>query len=143
METLTQADLDLLRRIVGRMIPASAGYGVPGADDPAIFGAIEALLRERAVPMGALLLGVRTGDLAEPSASAAQALFQRMREADANAFLSLTLAVAQSYYRDDRVMLSLDMEPRPPFPKGYELAEGDWSLLEPVKRRSKLWRSAS
>ena len=46
----------------------------------------------------------------------------------------------QCYYRDDRVMRSLGMEPRPPFPKGYEVAQGDWSLLEPVKARDPFWR---
>ena len=43
-------------------------------------------------------------------------------------------------YRDDRVLRSLGMEPRPPFPKGFEVEQGDWSLLEPVKRRGKLYR---
>jgi hypothetical protein len=39
------------------------------------------------------------------------------------------------YYRDDRVMVSLGLEARPPFPKGYVLEQGDWSLLDPVRAR--------
>ena len=35
------------------------------------------------------------------------------------------------YYRDDRVMVSLGLEARPPFPKGHVLEQGDWSLLRP------------
>jgi len=50
--------------------------------------------------------------------------------------------VMQCYYRDDRVMESLGMEPRPPFPEGFEVEEGDWSMLEPVQRRGKIWRDA-
>lgn len=38
------------------------------------------------------------------------------------------------------VLRSLDMEPRPPFPKGFAVEQGDWSLLEPVKRRGRLYR---
>ena len=35
--TLSTAEQDCLRCIVGHMIPASERYGVPGADDPVIF----------------------------------------------------------------------------------------------------------
>ncbi|MGH7054344.1 MAG: hypothetical protein ACREFK_16060 [Stellaceae bacterium] len=30
-------------------------------------------------------------------------------------------------------MRSLGMEPRPPYPKGFEVESGDWSLLDPVR----------
>jgi hypothetical protein len=49
----------------------------------------------------------------------------------------------QCYYRDARVMESLGMEARPPFPKGYELEQGEWSLLDPVRDRGKMWRDAT
>jgi hypothetical protein len=32
------------------------------------------------------------------------------------------------------------MEARPPHPKGYEMAPHDLSLLDPVRRREKLYR---
>jgi hypothetical protein len=50
--------------------------------------------------------------------------------------------VLQCYYRDDRVLRSLGLELRPPFPKGYGLEQGDWSLLDPVKARPLMWRRA-
>jgi hypothetical protein len=53
---------------------------------------------------------------------------------------ALSRAVLQCYYRDDRVIRSLGMEPRPPFPKGHVLEQGDWSLLDPVRTRPKMWR---
>ena len=49
--------------------------------------------------------------------------------------------VLQCYYRDDRVMRSLGMEPRPPFPLGYAIEASDWSLLEGVKKKGKTYRS--
>ena len=51
-----------------------------------------------------------------------------------------TRIVLQCYYRDDRVMISLGMEPRAPFPKGHDLPQGDWALLDPVRKRGKIWR---
>jgi len=51
-----------------------------------------------------------------------------------------TRIVLQCYYRDDRVMISLGMEPRAPFPKGHDLPQGDWALLDSVRKRGKIWR---
>jgi hypothetical protein len=56
-----------------------------------------------------------------------------LRETGAEALASLTRITLQCYYRDDRVMRSLGMEPRSPFPEGFELEQGDWSPLDPVR----------
>jgi hypothetical protein len=37
-------------------------------------------------------------------------------------------------------MRSLGMEPRPPWPKGFDVPQGDWFLLEPVCARGKIYR---
>jgi len=34
----------------------------------------------------------------------------------------------------------LGMEARPPFPHGYTLEQGDWSLLDAVRKRLPFWR---
>jgi hypothetical protein len=52
----------------------------------------------------------------------------------------LTRIVILCYYRDERVMLSLGLEPRAPFPKGHVVEQGDWSLLDPVRARKPFWR---
>jgi hypothetical protein len=44
------------------------------------------------------------------------------------------------YYQDPRILAVLGMAPRPPHPEGYEMDPGDLSLLEPVRRRGKLYR---
>jgi hypothetical protein len=53
---------------------------------------------------------------------------------------ALTRVIVQCYYRDDRVMRSLGMEVRPAFPKGFEVEQGDWSLLDPVRARAPFYR---
>jgi hypothetical protein len=53
---------------------------------------------------------------------------------------ALGRAVLQCYYRDDRVMRSLGIEPRSPYPKGRVLEQGDWSLLNRVRDRPRMWR---
>jgi hypothetical protein len=134
-----------LRTIAGIMIPASAEYAIPAADDPAIFDDIQRSL-------GRDLDSVRSAlrELAELAGGSFAELEEPRRESVANAFLSsgtpdvtvLGRAILQCYYRDDRVMRSLGLEPRPPFPKGHTLEQGDWSLLDPVRNRPKMWRDA-
>jgi len=54
----------------------------------------------------------------------------------------LARVILQCYYRDDRVLRSLGLELRAPFPKGHVLPEGDWSLLDSVKARPTKLRGA-
>ena len=56
------------------------------------------------------------------------------------ALTMLSRLILQCYYRDDRVLLSLQMERRPPFPKGFQVEQGDWSLLDPVRARKPFYR---
>lgn len=46
----------------------------------------------------------------------------------------------QCYYRNDETLVSLGMEARTPFPLGHKVADGDWSLLNPVRARGKIYR---
>jgi hypothetical protein len=44
------------------------------------------------------------------------------------------------YYQQDRVLEAIGIDPRPPHPHGYAVAENDLTLLEAVKARGKRWR---
>jgi hypothetical protein len=73
--------------------------------------------------------------LAGLDAARREAVAREFRTSGGPAAATLVRVVLQCYYRDDRVLRSLGLELRPPFPKGYELEQGDWSLLDPVKAR--------
>jgi len=142
---LTQVESRNLRRLAGIMIPASMEYGVPGADDPDIFADIKRSLgRDTAAVRQALasLLDMAGGDYAGLDAAKAEAVCARLHDRGGPAVAALGRAIVQCYYRDDRVILSLGLEPRPPFPKGHVLEQGDWSLLEAVRGRPQMWRDA-
>ena len=62
------------------------------------------------------------------------------RETGGAPLAALVRVVLLCYYRDDRVMRSLGQEPRPPFPKGHVVEQGDWSLLDPVRARARMYR---
>ena len=134
-----------LRCIAGMIVPASAKYGVPGADDDLIFADIvKSLGRDTNDVRAALTLASRLagGPISDLDTPARDALAARLRAEGGNPVAVLTRLVLLCYYRDDRVLLSLGLEPRPPFPKGYVLEQGDWSLLDPVKARKPFWRQA-
>ena len=71
-----------------------------------------------------------------------KAAAMELRTQGGPAVATLTRVVLQCYYRDDRVVRSLGLELRPPYPKGHVLEDGDWSLLDPVRRRPPMWRRA-
>jgi hypothetical protein len=140
---LTASERRDLGEVAGTMIPADPALHMPGADDPAILADIvRSLGRDVALVREAL------SAIAAKSGGAFASLDRDKREALINAWyayggapaVALGRAILGAYYRDDRVLLSLGLEARSPFPKGYVLEQGDWSLLDVVRRRPPLWR---
>ena len=127
------------------MIPASEEFAVPGADDPVIQADIVATLgRDAPLVREALDQMARLAKvpLASLAPARREALAIELRARGDEAIGALIRVVLQCYYRDDRVVRSLGLEPRPPYPKGHVLEEGDWSLLDPVRALPSMWRRA-
>ncbi|HEY7846107.1 MAG TPA: hypothetical protein VID30_20810 [Bradyrhizobium sp.] len=137
-KSLTSAQRDDLRVISGMMIPESSEYRVPGADDAAIQGDIMATLgRDTKMVSAALdhIARLAGKPLAELDEARREAVVTEFRAGAGGPAATLARVILQCYYRDDRVLRSLGLELRAPFPKGYVLPDGDWSLLDPVKAR--------
>ncbi|MDA9434053.1 hypothetical protein [Bradyrhizobium sp. CCBAU 51627] len=142
---LTRAQRDDLRTIAAMIVPASDEYKVPGADDAAIQADMLATLgRDIRLVSAALdhLVRLAGGPLAELDATKRDAVAQEFRKNGGAAAATLVRVVLQCYYRDDRVLRSLGLELRAPFPKGHVLPDGDWALLDPVKARGGTLRRA-
>jgi hypothetical protein len=135
-----------LQCLAEMMIPASAEYGVPSAGDDAIFADILGSFGRDAQHVETVLgmLDETSGGVfADLEPARRDTIAARLQETGGEALMYLSRIIMQCYYRDDRVMRSLGMEPRPPFPKGHEVEQGDWSLLDPVRARPKLYREVS
>ena len=127
----------------GAMIPASQEYGLPGADDDAIFTDILASLGPDAPLVRTALQRLDAlcgGSFAGQGGAGRQAACDALRNESSLLVAVLVRVTVQCYYRDDRVMRSLNMEPRPPYPLGFQVESGDWSLLDPVRARGKIYR---
>ncbi len=145
--SFTDAEKRTLAILADMVIPASAEYHAPSAGDDAIVSEIlsdaerhhahlsiglatlETLARERH--------GIDFADLDSAQGADIVDTFRETHPGTANLIANLT---TQCYYRDDRVMISLGMEPRPPHPLGFTVEQGDWSLLDQVRERDKFYR---
>ena len=127
---LSKAEVEVLGRVAGLIIPESEAHGVPGADDPAILAEIIVSAgRNEAAVKAALSAFEAVGD----------ASFQQSHKEEAAVLQTI---VASCYYRDGRVLESLGREARPPMPKGFEVEAGDFSLVDEVRARGPIWRRA-
>lgn len=142
----TEEERISLGRLARIIIPPSEQHNIPGADDDEILARIltkgvkhESLLKKGLRDL-ALLAEDRKKKLKMFDDEELSALFDEFEKSH-KPFVQLLMTItAQSYYQDERVLQSLDMEARPPFPLGHEVQQGDWSLLDPVKQKGKLYR---
>jgi hypothetical protein len=137
----------VLDRLAELMIPAEEG--LPSAADAPIFANVLTRLCERAdvVNAGLALVVSISADLAGAAfltlpATEQLTVVARLRAA-CPGFVSLfESAVAACYYRDDRVLRSLGLPARAPYPEGNAVEPTDWSMLDSVRARQPFYRSA-
>jgi hypothetical protein len=139
-DSLSEAEIGALREIAGTMVPADAGLGVPGADDPAILADIVKSVGRDLPLVRKAIAEITAKSFASLDRDRREALINDMYASRAAPIMALGRVILGAYYRDDRVLLALRQEARAPFPKGYTLEQGDWSLLDAVRKRPPLWR---
>lgn len=144
-QPLAGEELACLAALAGLMIPASAAQGMPGGDDPAIVATLQSAAGRDAPALKRILQTVLTATGGVPTSREQTSFAERvsvMRGEAPEDFAVVEAVIARAYYRDPRVLAALGVPPRPPFPMGYAIEETDWSLLDPVRARGNIWRSA-
>ena len=125
----------LLGELAGMIVAPSDTYNLPGADDELIFAR---LLAATTTDPQSIVRGLDFALSVAGERPIHACIEQLEGRPELAALVSL---VMHCYYTDDRVMRSLDMEPRPPFPAGFKVEQGDLdTLLAPVQSRGKIWR---
>jgi|TARA_B100000768_G_scaffold144206_1_gene136654 hypothetical protein len=129
---------DALRLLARMIIPSTAAYNLPGADDDLIFADILESAKANEAQIAESIDFAMSHDL-----GSGVSIEQVASELEGHpAMAALVSLVMQCYYRDDRIMVSLEVEPRAPFPQGFDVPQGDWSMLDAVQKRGKIWRDA-
>ena len=136
-------EVNVLKRLFDKIIPASADERFPSAADSQIFEDFLASSQQfrELISKAILLLQEFSGSdycqLSEVDADRVTQQFYANRTGPVTTLLSL---LTQCYFRDDRVLETIGLEPRAPHPGGFEVENGDWGLLEPVKSRGRIYR---
>ncbi len=138
--TLSDTERDLLAATVGTMIPADAALGLPGANDPAILDDLARSLGRDLGPVRAGLATLAARGFAGLDRDGREALLNELARAGDAGMAAIGRVTVSAYYRDDRVLASIGMAPGAPFPRGYAVEPGDWSLLDAVRGRAPFWR---
>ena len=149
-ETLGETVRRTLVALLDTMIPADPDLGLPGAGDDAIAESVVQSIR--ASSMRTIIDGLTFIDelskamnrcrFDELDPDVREEFFFKQKLDLRDSVRVLGSIAVHSYYCDSRVMNSLGMEARAPFPEGFTVEEGDLSLLEPVKARGKIYRDA-
>jgi len=90
--------------------------------------------------IAAALASLAAGGFSARSKPEKLARLQALAQEAPAVFQALLVQAYGAYYTHPSVVEALGLPPRPPFPKGYDVPPTDFSLLDPVRRRAKLYR---
>lgn len=142
----SESQLRLLRILAVAMIPADGV--MPSAADDRIFDEIIAGFASRQdvivrglAQLDELSLQLHRKSFADLDEGNRMSVVERLRSGALSFVQLFESVVIACYYRDDRVLESLGLPARAPFPHGYTVAATDWSLLDPVRRRQPFFRT--
>ncbi|MDX1648524.1 MAG: gluconate 2-dehydrogenase subunit 3 family protein [Myxococcota bacterium] len=148
--SLDAATKRTLAAVLDRIVPPGEDGRLPGAGELGLADFVEENLRARPELRPVLEEGLaRLDEEARARAGRPFAALEppAQREAlDAAAaalpafFGPLLFQTYVGYYRHPQVLEALGLEPRPPYPLGFQVPATDFRLLEPVRRRKPLYR---
>ena len=148
----TEGELRTLARVLDLLVPPSVDGRLPGAGELGLAARIERVAQGDPGLRAALAAGFAALDrLAQRrgapgfqalGGSQPLAVLKEVAAAQPGFLPGLTFHTYVGYYQDGRVLEGLGLDPRPPFPRGHALEPFDAALLEPARRRGKLYRDA-
>jgi hypothetical protein len=139
-----------LASLLDEIIPPSSDGKLPAAGGLGVIAYVESALQQMPVLKPPIVQGLSVLEevagrcKSERFASLAKRdrleVLEELASVDAAFLPTLTFLAFVGYYRDGRIVEALGLEPRPPHPGGYEMPPNDFSLLDQVRKRAKLYR---
>jgi len=139
-----------LSSVLDEIIPPSPDGSLPGAGELGLARHVEQVV-ERTPELGPLVVrglaaldemarGRGSPRFAALSGEERVAALGALAATQPQFLPSLIFHAYLGYYQAPRVLEGLGLEPRPPFPRGHVVEPGDLGLLDPVRRRPKMYR---
>jgi hypothetical protein len=143
--TFAEEEKLFLKRLADAVISEAQELALPGAGDAQIFARflMKASGREDRIRSAMTDFLGKSGGIAAVASLDDEAFhdiameWQHIR----HPFLTrITSLIAHAYYEDPRVLRAYNKDARAPFPKGNDVPQGDWSLLDNVRSRPPIYR---
>lgn len=141
------ARMTALNRLMDLFIPASRDGRMPAASSLSLYADLSGMPPKSlaALQRGLAELDARArakhdcafASLSTPDASSVVDELRRDDPAFVNTFTTQTTG---RYLQHDAVMPLIGLEARPLWPQGNPVADGDWSLIDVVRKRPKIYR---
>lgn len=134
-----------LRALIDLILPASPDGNRPGALEVGVLESIEIDKDLSVVGRGFNLLARECQERYHKSfyqlEKDCQLEMLHMMRVPLRAFLiQISKKIFEVYYQSDRVLEAIGLGARAPFPEGYDVKEGDLTLLEEVYLRGRIYR---
>lgn len=147
---LKEQERATLSSVLDEIIPPSSDGRLPGAGELGLADHIEQVLERSPELRPVIVQGLSAiGDLASGRSSRSFAalsgpdrleVLNEIASKQAGFLPSLIFHAYSGYYQNARVLEGLGLEPRPPYPEGYEVEPTDFTLLDPVRQRPRMYR---
>ncbi len=144
LDATERATLDALQDL---MIPASRDGRMPSAKSLGLYSDSAGLTPEDMqvfagglAQIEARALAAHGAPFAQLPAAAAMTIVEEMRAQRSEFIQTFMLLTTARYLQNAAVMPLIGLEARPNWPEGHVVAEGDWSLIEVVRKRPKIYR---
>jgi len=138
-----------LAAVLDQIIPARTDASLPGAGALVLDRALRILAQRPDVgsrvaeglqAIDGLARGRGASGFADLDAAGKPDVLRAASEQHPALFGELLLLAARAYYQHPQVLEAIGLEPRPPYPDGYKVEPTDFSLLDGVRRRAKIYR---
>lgn len=139
---LADDEKSTLASVLEELLPRRDDGRLPGAGELGLAEAVDSATR--ALPLRPAIVAALASLAANGFSAQLQpeklARMQALAQEAPAVFQALLAQAYGAYYTHPSVVETLGLPPRPPFPKGYDVPPTDFSVLDPVRRRAKLYR---
>ena len=139
---------DIIHAFLDTILPSDQTLGVPSGASlditrPTSRDGIEQRLADVATLIDQTAHDLLESDFVTLSSEDRLKIIEKAKRKDMRLMTAMIVHCLRHYYTDPRVLRCLPAGAVPPFPVGNQMAEDDWSILEPVYQRGPVYREVT
>ena len=142
MSGFTVEEGSALASLLDEVLPPREDAGLAGAGGLGLAAAVDAASSGSPLrpALSAALATLASDGFAALAKDQKRARLEALAKQSPDLFQLLLRHAYGAYYTHPSVVAALGLPARPPFPQGYTVPPTDFSLLDPVRRRARMYR---